>query len=171
MRSDSARGHRPGRGRGRGRGAGVPRLSAVAASVLLVAACGSTATGPGGGPGAGHSPGNGGRAAIAIARDSSNGATVRMRVGGRLELTLSSTYWQVRGSSAPAVLRQDGPARVLPRPGTCPAIPGLGCAPVRVLFTALAPGTAVISASRTTCGEALACRPDQRHFSVTIVVR
>jgi hypothetical protein len=42
---------------------------------------------------------------------------------------------------------------------------------VRTSFLALAPGTAVITASRTTCGEALRCTASQRHFSVTIVVR
>jgi hypothetical protein len=30
---------------------------------------------------------------------------------------------------------------------------------------------AVITASRTSCGEALACRPDQRHFRLTVIVR
>jgi hypothetical protein len=171
MRSDSACGRGSGRRRGTARGAAFPGLAAAVASALLVTACGSAATGAGGGPGSSRGPGSGGRAAITVARDNANGTILHMRVGERLELTLSSTYWQVHGSSAPAVLRQNGRGTVLPRPSTCPAIPGLGCAPIRVLFTAIAPGTAVVSASRTTCGEALRCAPDQRHFSLTVVVR
>lgn len=138
------------------------RLTASAAVALLIAGCGSaTADGPGPRP-----PG-----AVTIARDDANGTTVRLGVGDRLELTLSSSYWNVHGSRAPALLRQDGPTRLLARPSTCPDIPGLGCTPVQTSFTALAPGTAVITATRITCGEALRCAADQRRFTITVVVR
>jgi len=151
--------------------AGVPaflRLLAGALVVLTMAGCGgvSAAGGPGTQPGGTASPG-----ALTVSSDHANGRTLHVKVGERLNLILSSAYWQVRGSSAPAVLRQDGAATPLPRPSTCPKLPGLGCVPVRTTFLALAPGTAVISASRTTCGEALRCAASQRHFRVTIVVR
>ena len=146
-----------------------PRLLAVAAVALLMAGCGSGVPSAGGQ----HSPSTGAGApgSLTVSSDHANGRTLHVSVGERLNLILSSTYWQLRGSSAPAVLRQDGAARTLPRPSNCPKLPGLGCTPVRTSFLALAPGTAVITASRTTCGEALACAAGQRHFRVTIVVR
>ena len=104
-------------------------------------------------------------------RDAANGKTISAVVGGTVELTLSSSYWNVAGSSAPRILRQDGQPKLLPRPASCPPIPGLGCTPVRVGFTALAPGTAVISASRTTCGEALRCVKQPTKFTLTVIVR
>jgi len=95
---------------------------------------------------------------------------VRVSVGDRLELILASDYWNVDPSSSPAVLRQVGETSYLPRPSDCPTLPGLGCIPEQTSFTALAPGTVVITASRTSCGEAMACSPDQRHFRLTVIV-
>lgn len=137
------------------------RLTAGATLALLMIGCGADAGSPGPPP-----PGT-----LTIAHDHANGKTIRLAVGDQLELILSSSYWKLRGSSAPAVLRQDGPTKLLPRPSTCPDIPGIGCTPVRTMFTALAPGTVQITASRITCGEALLCRPDQRRFRVTVIVR
>lgn len=58
------------------------------------------------------------------------------------------------------------------RPADCAAnIPGLGCVPVRTDFSALAPGTTVVTASRVTCGEALRCMPSQEHYALTVIVR
>ena len=108
---------------------------------------------------------------MTVIRDNANGTTVPVAVGGGVELVLSSSYWDVAGSSAPRVLRQDGPATPMPRPSSCPAnIPGLGCIPIQMKFTALAVGKAVIKASRTSCGEALRCSPDRTRFTVTVVV-
>jgi hypothetical protein len=108
--------------------------------------------------------------AVIIVRDNANGKTVHMRVGDRLELILASTYWTVHRSSAPDVLRQDGPTRLLPRPKSCSKIPGLGCVPVKTSFTAPTVGRAVITASRTSCGEALRCVGDGGRFKVTVLV-
>ena len=109
--------------------------------------------------------------AVIVVRDDANGKTVSARAGDRIELILSSSYWHVTGSSAPSVLRQDGPPVLLSRPRRCPDIPGLGCNPVRADFTALADGKAVITASRSSCGEALRCNPDQTRFKVMVAVR
>ena len=107
-----------------------------------------------------------------IVRDGSNGHTVSVTVGEHLEVILASSYWTVRGSSQPNVLQQDGPTKLMPRPANCAAnIPGLGCVPVRTDFSALAPGTTVITASRVSCGEAMRCMPNQQHYSLTVVVR
>jgi hypothetical protein len=106
-----------------------------------------------------------------IVRDGSNGHTVSVAVGERLEVILSSGYWTVQDSSRPHVLRQDGQTVYLPRPPGCGNIPGMGCVPIRTDFSALAPGTAVITATRTSCGEALRCGPGQQRYSLTVVVR
>jgi hypothetical protein len=139
-------------GRHRGFGPALVRLIAVAVVALLMSGCGSGTT-------------------ATVAHDNANGTTIHLSVGQRLNLVLSSSYWNLNGSSAPTVLRQDGPSSLLSRPSNCPDIPGVGCTPVQTAFTALAPGTAVITADRTTCGEALRCGPGQRRFSVTIVVQ
>jgi hypothetical protein len=108
---------------------------------------------------------------LVVARDILNGHTLTLKVGQHLELVLGSSYWTVRGSSVPAVLRQDGPSQLLKRPPTCAPIPGLGCVPIRTDFSAVAPGTAVITASRQSCGEAMRCPPSKERFTLTVVVR
>jgi hypothetical protein len=113
-------------------------------------------------------PGGGHHTAVVVEKDSSNGKTVRIGVGDQVKLVLGSSYWKIRGSSAPAVLRQHGPVKLLASPSACP--PGVGCRPVQVFFTALAPGTAVITAHRTVCGEALRCIGSRGRFRLTVVV-
>jgi hypothetical protein len=105
-----------------------------------------------------------------MVRGDATGRTVSARAGDRIELIFSSSYWHVTGNSAPTVLRQDGPPVPLPRPSSCPDIPGLGCTPVRAGFTALTDGKAVITAKRSACGEALRCKPDQTRFTVNVVI-
>lgn len=136
------------------------RLSAVttlAACAVLLLVAGCSATGP-------ADP-------SLVVRDGANGHTVSLTVGMRLEVILASNYWTVQGSSSPHVLRQDGPSSQLPKPPSCGAIPGMGCVPIRTDFSAVAPGTVVVTASRESCGEAMRCLPDQQHFTLTVVVR
>ena len=134
-----------------------------AASIMTSAGCG-TASSRVSGPVAGGP-------LVIVVRDDANGKAVSAKAGDRIELILSSSYWHVTGSSAPKVLRQDGPPALVPRPRRCPDIPGLGCIPVRADFTALTDGKAVITASRSACGEALRCKPDQTRFTVIVAVR
>lgn len=143
-----------------------PMAVAVAvsiASIMTAAGCG-TAAAPVSSPATG-------RPMVIVVRDDANGKVVSARAGDRIELILSSSYWHVTGSSAPSVLRQDGPPRLLSRPRGCPDIPGLGCTPVRADFTAGGHGKAVLTARRSACGEALRCKPGQTRFTVTVVVR
>ena len=136
----------------------VAAAAAVVAFTLTAAAC-ATASG------AGHPVPN-----VIVVRDNANGRTISVAAGDTVELILSSSYWNVAGSSAPRVLRQHGTTVLLPRPSTCPDIPGLGCTPERTDFTALAGGKAVIRASRTSCGEALRCVGRATSFTLTVVV-
>ena len=137
-------------------------IAAAAVPAVTAAGCGTAPSAP---------PTDGGPFIMTVIRDDANGTTVPVAVGGRVELILSSSYWHVAGSSARRVLRQDGPATLMSRPSSCPAnIPGLGCIPIQMKFTALADGKAVITARRTSCGEALRCGPDRTRFTVTVVV-
>jgi hypothetical protein len=134
-------------------------VAALAACTVASAGCG-TATSSNG-------PGR----TVLVVRDHANGTTVSVGVGDSLKLILASSYWNVAGSSMPHVLLQDGPAVLLARPKSCPDIAGLGCTPVQIVFKALSRGKAVIRASRTTCGEALACVGKKAtRFTLTVVV-
>jgi hypothetical protein len=108
---------------------------------------------------------------VMVLHDNANGKTVWVRPGEQIEVILSSSYWHVTGSSAPRVVHQSGHTSLMPRPGNCPHIPGLGCTPIRTDFVALHHGKAVIKAWRTTCGEALACTSLARQFILTVMVR
>ncbi len=89
------------------------RIMGVAAVALLAAGCAQTATAVG-------------NSHMVVARDNSNGKTVRVSVGDRLELILASSYWNVDSSTSPAVLRQDGPTTFLAPPSDCSTMPGSG---------------------------------------------
>ncbi len=134
-------------------------IVAVAASALLAAGCGTAKPVTGGPP----------PTRLVTEHDGANGKTIHIAVGDKVALILGSSYWNFAGSSAPAVLRQEGGVTLVPTSHTCP--PGVGCQPKRALFKALAPGKAVLSAHRVTCGEALACTGGRGHFKLTVIVR
>jgi hypothetical protein len=101
--------------------------------------------------------------------DRDKGTTVTVSVGDRVEVVLASTYWTIQPASTPAVLRSDGRQVTTPRLNGC--VPGAGCGTARRAFTAVVKGTTTVSASRTTCGEALSCSGGNGKFSVTLAVR
>jgi hypothetical protein len=146
-------------------------VAPVATLVLaLVAGCSSQPGSPGAQPG---SPGTRSGTPVpdipaVVLDEHANHETVQVVVGHDVELLLHSTYWMNFGSSQPGIVRVDGSPRVLATASHC--VPGGGCNPVLARFTAASLGTAVLSASRTSCGEALACGPANSHFSVTIRV-
>lgn len=143
----------------------------AALTVLLAAGCGSAAASPAGNGAPSSSSSSPASPHVVVVRDDANGKTVDVPAGATVELILNSSYWKVAGSSTPTVLRQDGGSTVLPRPSNCPQIPGSSCSPLRTDFTALAPGSATVAASRTSCGEAMKCGPNESRFSVTVVVQ
>lgn len=98
-----------------------------------------------------------------------NGKSIAVTVGSQVTLVLHNTYWQVQGSSDPAVLAVvTGPVTTGAGPIAC--IPGSGCGTVTAVFRAATPGTATVSASRTSCGEALRCVGGAGSFEITVVV-
>ena len=136
-----------------------PRRAPIALALLLaLVGCASSGTG---------------RAAttplpIVHASDQQDGGRVSLRRGQKLRLVLHSTYWQVKSVSAPAVLRLVGGPVVTPKPG---CVPGQGCGTVTVTYVAKANGSAVVSAGRTSCGEAMRCTGDAGRFRLTVLVR
>ena len=132
---------------------------AIAASAMLAAGCGTVQHPAGGPPPAPR---------LITEHDRANGTTIHVGVGDKVALVLGSSYWQFAGSSTPAVLRQEGPVTLMKTAKKC--LPGMGCQPKRAIYKALAPGKAVITAHRVTCGEALACTGSRGHFKLTVVV-
>ena len=110
-----------------------------------------------------------------VISESSNGKVVSVKVGSTFSVVLNSTYWQYAPLAATkAIVSQADPvsAAIFPGP-TAPAgcaHPGAGCGTVTWKFKAKALGTAVISASRTTCGEAMRCVGTQGAYAVTVKV-
>jgi hypothetical protein len=108
------------------------------------------------------------RATIQVG-DGDNGRTLTVPVGSTVTLVLASTYWQVQGSSDPAVLSLvTGPTAS--GAGMTACVPGAGCGTVTAVFGALASGKASITAARTTCGEAMRCTGSAGAYTVTLVV-
>lgn len=134
-------------------------MFAAMASAVLAVGCGTAHDVPGGPP----------PSRLITEHDGANGTTIHVAVGDKVALILGSSYWNFRASSAPAVLRQVGQVKLVKSSRTCP--PGVGCQPKRALYKALAPGKALITAHRLSCGEALACTGSRGHFTLTVIVR
>jgi hypothetical protein len=101
--------------------------------------------------------------------DKDNGTTVSVTKGTTIVVVLNSTYWKFPNPPNPAVVQQQGAVVVTPAPlGTC--IPGGGCGTASMTSTAVGIGSAQISASRTTCGEAMLCTGKAGSYSVQILV-
>jgi predicted secreted protein len=110
--------------------------------------------------------------AHAGATEADNGTTMALHRGDTLTVTLHSTYWTIQGSSRPTVLMSQGPATTQGEPPSSKrCVPGQGCGTVTESFTAAGDGTADVTASRTTCGEAMRCTtPAQSNWVLHVVV-
>jgi hypothetical protein len=95
------------------------------------------------------------------------GKVVTVPVSALVTLVLHNTYWTIHGSSDSRVLESAGP--VAHNPGSN-CLPGVGCGTVSQSLRAVAPGVAHLGASRTVCGEALACSPGDGSYDVVIHV-
>ena len=99
-----------------------------------------------------------------------NGGLLDLRRGQEVEVALDSTYWQLSVSPAGGPLSVVS-AQVVPGgPGCAYTIPGSGCGVARLVARAVSDGTATVSGSRTTCGEALRCGPGQGSYELRVVV-
>jgi hypothetical protein len=102
-----------------------------------------------------------------VVSEHNNGKTVHVPVGTKITLLLHSSYWTIAPSPKQSVLSGTGKPTWL-KAGNCP--PGVGCRPQETTFTADSPGTVTLTASRTACGEALACTGSMGHYQVTVVI-
>ncbi len=149
---------------------GVTQAAIIGVALALTACSGAVATTRSATPSATSSP-RATRSAgpgSTVTVDETASDAVSLRVGQQLIIDLHSTYWMVQGSSNPPVLAMDGAVVVSPSPDGC--VPGEGCGTVTADFHAIAPGDAVVSASRTSCGEALRCTRGQGTFRLTVHV-
>lgn len=138
-----------------------PAALALAAALLALTGCAATASNT-------SAPGTSVPAPAVLAVDEhAGGSTLKAAVGTTLTLALHSTYWSAATSSAPDVVAPTGTPTTAPSPS---CRPGGGCGTVTTTFTAHAPGTAHLTATRTSCGEARECPPDQRTYEVTVEV-
>lgn len=99
--------------------------------------------------------------------DNDTGRTLHVTPGSSVKVVLGSTYWTFGHSSDGGVLSLVGTPNVVPSGG---CVPGQGCGTVTGVFRAMAPGTATITASRTSCGEAMRCTGDQGSYRVVVIV-
>ncbi|MFE6051579.1 hypothetical protein ACFQ6N_12515 [Kitasatospora sp. NPDC056446] len=147
----------------------APALAAGLLALLALAGCASAGTGPSAtaataataaGPAA-PSP-----AAVTV-DEHADRTTLKVAVGTSVTVVLHSTYWSAASGSAPDVLAPAGTPTTAPSPS---CRPGGGCGTVTASFTARAPGSARVTATRTSCGEALACTSGQGAYEVTVEV-
>lgn len=103
-------------------------------------------------------------AAALVAGDAQNGKTVRVHPGDRLTVTLGSVAWTIDAPPGGTVVATGEQTTAVTRPG--PGAPGTTSRG----FVARAVGTATLTATRTTCGEALQCTPAQGHWSLRVRV-
>ena len=105
--------------------------------------------------------------------ESSNGHKVQVKSGSVLKITLNSTYWSADRVSNLTKIGDPVMTPIMPGPNA-PANcqhPGTGCGTVVWSFKASKKGAASFSASRTSCGEALKCAPDQMLYKLNFLVK
>ena len=103
----------------------------------------------------------------------SNGHKVQVKSGSVLKITLNSTYWSADKVSNLTKIGEPVITPIMPGPNA-PANcqhPGMGCGTVVWSFKAIKKGAASFSASRTSCGEALKCTPDQMLYKLNILIK
>jgi hypothetical protein len=96
-----------------------------------------------------------------------NKKTIPIKKGSMVKLILNSTYWQMDKPSSSILQQQGEPIYTVDH---TVKIPGTGAGTVTALYQAVGIGTAMLTASRSSCGEALACPPDLAHFSVILTI-
>lgn len=101
--------------------------------------------------------------------ESDNGQSKWVTKGTRIRVTLESTYWKFSAPPQNAILHEYGEPVYRPVPLN-ETVPGSGEGTVEAVYevTSDSEGSTNITASRTVCGEALKCSPEQSTYSVTI---
>ncbi len=105
---------------------------------------------------------------VVHASDGQDGGKVTLRRGQKLRVVLHSTYWEFKAVSTPGVLRLVGDPLVSPKAG---CVPGQGCGTVTATYVAKTAGSALVTAERTSCGEAMGCTAAAGSYKLTVAVR
>lgn len=92
---------------------------------------------------------------VVTINDSNRGQTVVLHTGGQLRVILASTYWQFQPPTNETVLSPHDGTHVIPQLAHC--VPGGGCGTVIQVYDARTVGSSVVTATRTSCGEAMGC--------------
>jgi hypothetical protein len=92
------------------------------------------------------------------------GTTVHLALNDELVVRLTGSSWTFGPLSRPGILRPLG----APRNVGCR--PEFGCRSTTASYRASETGTVVVSASRSSCGEALRCIGAEGSFRVTVVI-
>ena len=104
----------------------------------------------------------------------SNQKTFQLHVGDTLNLKLDSTYWTLDPINGNKIQQLTDPVITPIMPGpSAPAgcqLPGSGCGTITWKVKATKKGSAQIRATRTSCGEALKCAPQDAIYMVKIKV-
>ena len=95
--------------------------------------------------------------------------SVTLSRGEHLVVTMETTYWQIHRPSGRAIRSFGAP--VTHRMINCQHLVGSGCGTVVETFVAIASGLSVISANRTSCGEAIRCSLDNATWRAMVHVR
>ncbi|HEY3606133.1 MAG TPA: hypothetical protein VGL06_01470 [Pseudonocardiaceae bacterium] len=141
----------------------------LASGGLVLAGCAASNATPSGGPVIATVTSTAAQAVTAT--DADNGHTITITHGGVLTVRLNSTYWHFGTNTSGAALRPAGTPTTSAVPlNASHCVPGQGCGTVTAVFQAVAPGTAVVTASRTSCGEARGCTGGQGVYQLTVMV-
>lgn len=100
--------------------------------------------------------------------DADNGTTITLHKNQTLIVQLASTYWTINDATNTGVIKMVGQPVIKATPSS---YPGSGNGTATAQFSALAAGTTTITASRTSCGEAMGCVGDQGKYQITVVVQ
>jgi predicted secreted protein len=99
--------------------------------------------------------------------DADNGKVITVGRGSTMTVTLSTTSWKFAVSEDHQVISQEGQTSTHPA-NNC--VPGVQCGTTTAMFAAVASGHAAITATRTYCGEAVRCTPDNDSWKVAVTV-
>jgi hypothetical protein len=101
--------------------------------------------------------------------DTDNHRTVTVHRGTEVDVVLHSTYWTYPPGPTGNVLTSLGQPAYAPDPLTR-CVPGGGCGTATARYLAANLGSATVTASRTSCGEAMGCTGGRGAFDVTVTV-
>lgn len=119
--------------------------------------------------------GNSAEAASKLVTRADDGQIIKIAKGSTFSLSLDSSYWSLVQLKKSASVKEIGSVLsepIAPSPTAPPGCTrlGSGCATLTWKFTAKKLGSTKLAATRESCGEALACAPEEQNFSVTIKV-